>query len=50
MTGDLLGPTAGRFLAASGRPVMEKPFAPDELIRHVSSLLAERALKQSRNN
>ncbi|MFH1794087.1 MAG: ATP-binding protein [Pseudomonadota bacterium] len=50
MTGDSLGPTAGRFLAASGRPVMEKPFAPDELIRHVSSLLAERALKQSRNN
>jgi PAS domain S-box-containing protein len=50
MTGDSLGPTAGRFLAASGRPVMEKPFAPDDLIRHVSSLLAERALKQSRNN
>ena len=49
MTGDSLGPTAGRFLAASGRPVMEKPFAPDELIRHVSALLAERALKQSRN-
>ena len=33
VTGDALGPSAGRFLAASGRPVLEKPFAPGEVVR-----------------
>ncbi|MCR5858386.1 PAS domain S-box protein [Mesorhizobium sp. J428] len=49
MTGDSLGPNAGRFLATSGRPVMEKPFVPDDLLRHLSALLAEQALKRMRN-
>jgi two-component system NtrC family sensor kinase len=35
VTGDALGPTAGRFLAASGRPVLEKPFAPADVARLV---------------
>jgi two-component system NtrC family sensor kinase len=36
VTGDALGPTAGRFLARSGRPVLEKPFAPAEIVRVVA--------------
>lgn len=31
MTGDTLGPSAGRFLARSGCPVIEKPFTPDDI-------------------
>jgi CheY-like chemotaxis protein len=38
VTGDALGPVAGRFLAKSGRPVLEKPFPPAELVRIVSEL------------
>lgn len=37
VTGDALSATAGRFLARSGRPVVEKPFAPAEIIALVSS-------------
>lgn len=36
VTGDALGPVAGQFLADSGRPVLEKPFAPAEMVRIVS--------------
>jgi PAS domain S-box-containing protein len=49
VTGDSLGPAAGRFLAESRRPVLEKPFAADELTRQVAALVAEQAAKQSRN-
>lgn len=31
VTGDTLGPSAGRFLARSGCPVIEKPFTPDDI-------------------
>ena len=31
VTGDTLGPLAGRFLAGSGCPVLEKPFSPEEI-------------------
>ncbi|CAG0984943.1 MAG: PAS domain S-box protein [Rhizobiaceae bacterium] len=31
VTGDALGPVSGRFLAESGRPVLEKPFTPAEV-------------------
>ncbi len=37
ITGDALGPAAGRFLAECRRPVLEKPFVPAEVAR----LLAE---------
>lgn len=36
VTGDALGPAAGRFLARSGRPVLEKPFAPGDVIRLIA--------------
>jgi len=32
VTGDALGPAAGRFLADSGRPFLEKPFAPADVL------------------
>ncbi|MFN3513831.1 MAG: PAS domain S-box protein [Phenylobacterium sp.] len=31
VTGDTLGAAAGRFLARTGRPVLEKPFTPDRV-------------------
>jgi two-component system NtrC family sensor kinase len=49
VTGDSLGPAAGRFLAESRRPVLEKPFTADELTRQVAALVAEQTAKQSRN-
>jgi PAS domain S-box-containing protein len=39
VTGDTLGPAAARFLAASGRPVLEKPFDPGS-VRHLLDELA----------
>jgi CheY-like chemotaxis protein len=42
MTGDALGQMAGRFLAESGRPVLEKPFAPADLLRALRTLTAAR--------
>jgi PAS domain S-box-containing protein len=36
VTGDALGPVAGRFLADSGRPVLEKPFAPADVVRLIA--------------
>ncbi|HEX9568849.1 MAG TPA: response regulator, partial [Rhodospirillales bacterium] len=38
VTGDALGPAAGRFLASSRRPVLEKPFPPAHLVRLVTEL------------
>lgn len=32
VTGDTLGPSAGRFLAKTGCPVIEKPFTPDDIV------------------
>ncbi|MEW9835227.1 hybrid sensor histidine kinase/response regulator [Mesorhizobium marinum] len=37
ITGDSLGPAAGRFLAECGRPFLEKPFAPGDVARLVAS-------------
>lgn len=39
ITGDALGPVAGRFLAGSGRPVLEKPFTPAEVVHVVDEML-----------
>lgn len=38
VTGDTLGPAAGRFLADSGAPVVEKPFTPTDIWRVVNGL------------
>lgn len=43
MTGDTLGPAAGRFLAQSGAPVVEQPFTPSDIWRVVASLEAATA-------
>jgi PAS domain S-box-containing protein len=39
VTGDALGPVAGRFLAESRRPVLEKPFTPAEIVRLVDDVV-----------
>ncbi|PPJ47875.1 hybrid sensor histidine kinase/response regulator [Rhizobium sp. KAs_5_22] len=39
ITGDTLGPAAGRFLARSGCPVIEKPFMPDDIQRILKTLV-----------
>lgn len=36
VTGDALGPAAGRFLAESGRPFLEKPFTPANVARLIA--------------
>jgi PAS domain S-box-containing protein len=36
VTGDALGPAAGRFLAESRRPFLEKPFTPAEVARMIA--------------
>jgi PAS domain S-box-containing protein len=36
VTGDALGPAAGRFLSQSGRPFLEKPFTPADVARLVA--------------
>jgi two-component system NtrC family sensor kinase len=38
VTGDTLGPAAGRFIAECGRPVVEKPFVPSEIRKLVAQL------------
>jgi PAS domain S-box-containing protein len=38
VTGDTLGPAAGRFIAECGRPVVEKPFVPSEIRKLVVRL------------
>ena len=40
VTGDTLSPTAAGFLARTGRPVLEQPFAPEEGRRLVAVLAA----------
>ena len=40
VTGDTLGPGAGRFIAECSRPVVEKPFVPSE-IRKLVAVLAK---------
>ncbi|MBX9459194.1 MAG: PAS domain S-box protein [Rhizobium sp.] len=40
VTGDTLGPSAGRFLARSGCPVIEKPFTPDDIAAVLRTLTA----------
>jgi two-component system NtrC family sensor kinase len=39
VTGDTLGPAAGRFLSECGRPVVEKPFVPSEIRKLVATLV-----------
>jgi two-component system NtrC family sensor kinase len=41
VTGDALGQAAAGFLAGSGRPVLEKPFVPEEVRRCVAALAAD---------
>lgn len=41
VTGDTLGPAAGRFLARSGCPVVEKPFTPADIERVIELILAD---------
>jgi hypothetical protein len=43
VTGDALGPVAGRFLAESRRPVLEKPFTPAEIVRLVDDVVGSGA-------
>ncbi|MBI3516708.1 MAG: response regulator, partial [Proteobacteria bacterium] len=38
VTGDTLGQAASEFVASSGRPVIEKPFVPNEVRRVVAAL------------
>ncbi|ALA16829.1 MULTISPECIES: PAS domain S-box protein [Chelatococcus] len=40
ITGDALGPSAGRFLARSGSPVLEKPFVPADIRVFLADLTA----------
>jgi two-component system NtrC family sensor kinase len=40
VTGDTLGPSAGRFLARTGCPVIEKPFTPEDIGRVLQALVA----------
>jgi signal transduction histidine kinase len=40
VTGDTLDQATGGFLACSGRPVLEKPFAPEQVRRLVAALAA----------
>ncbi|MCB1444661.1 MAG: PAS domain S-box protein [Rhizobiaceae bacterium] len=40
VTGDTLGPSAGRFLARSGCPVIEKPFTPGDIAEVLRVLTA----------
>ena len=39
ISGDTLGMGASEFLAQTGRPLLEKPFVPAELLRLVEQLL-----------
>lgn len=44
ITGDTLGPAAGRFLARSGCPVIQKPFVFDDIRRILKALVKTIAL------
>lgn len=39
VTGDTLGPSAGRFLARTGCPVIEKPFTPSDIQQVLETLV-----------
>lgn len=39
VTGDTLGPASSRFLADIDRPVVEKPFTPNDIRQHVATIL-----------
>jgi len=41
ITGDTLASALREFVAASGRPVIEKPFSPNDVRRVVAELSAE---------
>jgi two-component system NtrC family sensor kinase len=41
VTGDLLSRAGGGFVARSGRPVIEKPFTPEDVRRLVAALAAD---------
>jgi CheY-like chemotaxis protein len=41
ITGDTLGAAAGGFLTGIGRPMLEKPFVPEELRRLMRDLLPD---------
>ncbi|WP_165982733.1 hybrid sensor histidine kinase/response regulator [Dankookia rubra] len=41
ITGDTLNPASGDLMASTGRPVLEKPFRPDEVRRIVAELAAD---------
>jgi CheY-like chemotaxis protein len=41
VTGDTLGVTANEFLQRTGRPLIEKPFVPDEVIQIVRHVLSQ---------
>ncbi|MDX1656263.1 MAG: ATP-binding protein, partial [Candidatus Competibacteraceae bacterium] len=41
ITGDILSPDTGQFLARSGRPLIEKPFVPEEILGMVRRELGE---------
>jgi CheY-like chemotaxis protein len=41
VTGDILNRAADGFLARSGRPVLEKPFVPDDVRRLIASLATD---------
>jgi len=41
ITGDTLGPSAGRFLAQTGCPVIEKPFTPEDIATVLQGLTGD---------
>ena len=41
ISGDTLGPSAGRFLARSGCPLIEKPFTPADVRAFLGDLIAD---------
>lgn len=47
ISGDTLGLGASEFLAQTGRPLLEKPFVPAEVLRLVEQLLKAPALAQA---
>ena len=46
ITGDALSPTVQTFLAGTGQPYLEKPFAPAEVRKIVHDIVAARAIKE----
>jgi PAS domain S-box-containing protein len=46
ITGDALSPTVQTFLAGTGQPYLEKPFAPAEVRKIVHDIVAAKAIKE----